>query len=67
MTVVDSTTTKEIDGIFNEEYCKWCYHDGAFTLDFWKRYFELGGEEQFDAFKKQLLNEFNELHIEGMP
>ena len=34
MSLDDSTTSKEIDGIFNEEYCKWCYNDGEFTLDF---------------------------------
>ena len=67
MSLDDSTTSKEIDGIFNEEYCKWCYNDGEFTLDFWKRYSELGGEEKFEEFKKQLIDEFNALHIEGLP
>ena len=67
MTLDDSTTSKEIDGIFNEEYCKWCYTDGEFTLDFWQRYSELGGEEMFEAFKKQLIDEFNALNIEGLP
>jgi len=67
MTLDDSTTSKEIDGIFNEEYCKWCYHDGEFTLDFWKRYAELGGEEKFEEFKKQLMEEFNALNLEGLP
>ena len=36
-------------------------------LNYWKRYAELGGEEHFNAFKKQLIAEFNDLHIEGMP
>ena len=67
MSLNDATTSKEIDGVFNEEYCKWCYDDGEFTLDVWKRYLEIGGEESFEAFKKQLVDEFNELHIEGMP
>lgn len=67
MTLNDSTTSKEIDGIFNEEFCKWCYSDGEFTLDFWKRYSELGGEEKFEDFKKQLMDEFNALNIEGLP
>lgn len=67
MSLDDSTTSKEIDGIFNEEYCKWCYSDGEFTLDFWKRYSELGGEEKFEEFKKQLIDEFNALNIEGLP
>ncbi|MBR4077618.1 MAG: helix-turn-helix domain-containing protein [Oscillospiraceae bacterium] len=67
MTLDDSTTSKELDGIFNEEYCKWCYHDGAFTLDIWQRYAELGGEEMLQAFKQQLIEEFNALCIDGMP
>ena len=67
MSLDDASTSKETDGLFNEEYCKWCYHDGEFTLDFWKRYAELGGEEQFEEFKKQLIDEFNALQIEGLP
>ena len=26
----DSTISKETDGEFNEDYCKWCYTDGEF-------------------------------------
>lgn len=58
---------KNADGTPNPHYCKWCYADGAFTLDFWQRYSELGGEEGFECFKQQLINEFNALHIDGMP
>jgi len=67
MALDDSTTSKEIDGIFNEEYCKWCYTDGAFTLDFWERYPEHESEEKFQEFKKQLMDEFNTLQIDGLP
>lgn len=31
MPLDDSTISKETDGTFNEEYCKWCYTDGEFT------------------------------------
>ena len=27
----DSSISKETDGTFNEEYCKWCYADGKFV------------------------------------
>ena len=37
------------------------------TLDYWKRYEELSDDGQFEAFKKQLICEINELHIDGMP
>ena len=67
MELDDATTSRETDGGFNEEYCKWCYHEGEFTLDFWQRYQELGGEEGFERFKQQLAEEFNALQVDGMP
>lgn len=102
MPLEDCNISKEPDGVFNEEYCKWCYADGAYTYDnmddlidfcaahmaseqltseqirahmkamlpnlnYWKRYTQLGGEEQFEVFKQQLISELNDLHIEGMP
>ena len=68
MPLEDATTSKETDGGFNEEYCKWCYCDGDFTMDFWKRYAGIGGKEKFEEFKKQIIHEFNTLlHIEGLP
>ena len=27
----DAMISHEVDGSFNEEYCKWCYADGQFT------------------------------------
>ena len=64
----DSNVSHEKDGTFNEEYCKWCYADGEYTLDFLEKYRELGGKEKFEAFKQQLIHEFNTLlPIEGLP
>ena len=37
------------------------------TLDYWKRYKELGDDGKFEAFKKQLIGEINALEIPGMP
>ena len=31
MPLDDSTLSRETDGAFNEEYCKWCYTDGEFV------------------------------------
>ena len=68
MPLEDCTTSRETDGNFNEEYCKWCYADGEYTLDIWKRYAEIGGKEKLEEFKQQLIHEFNTLlHIEGLP
>ena len=36
-------------------------------LDYWKRYEELSDNGEFEAFKKQLIREINDLRIEGMP
>ena len=30
MPLEDATTSREPDGSFNEDYCKWCYADGVF-------------------------------------
>lgn len=68
MNLEDCNISKEINGNFNEEYCKWCYNDGNFTLDFWKQYVKIGGIEKFEEFKKQIIDEFNSiLGIEGLP
>ena len=31
MPLEDGNMSREPDGSFNEDYCKWCYTDGAFT------------------------------------
>ncbi|MCR5809070.1 MAG: helix-turn-helix domain-containing protein [Clostridiales bacterium] len=102
MPLEDEIISRERDGSFNEDYCKWCYADGEYTysdmddlidvcvghmagegfseeqaraymkdmlpkLDYWKRHEELGGGEKFEELKRQLIDEFNALNIEGMP
>ena len=68
MPLADDNISREKDGNFNEEYCKWCYTDGDYTLDIWKRYAEIGGKEKLEEFKKQLICEINTiLAIEGLP
>ena len=36
-------------------------------LNYWKQYTNLAGKEEFEVFKKQLVDEINALHVEGMP
>ena len=102
MPLEDCNISKEIDGVFNEAYCKWCYADGEYTydnmddlidfcvrhmaneqftseqmraymkdmlpkLDYWSRYVNLGGKDKLEELKKQIVDEFNDLHIAGMP
>ena len=64
----DSLISKETDGSFNEDYCKWCYADGEFAyqskeslLDFLVNHMpnpdNLADEErraQFDSYLSQL-------------
>ena len=33
MPLDNSTLSREFDGSFNEDYCKWCYTDGKFVYD----------------------------------
>ena len=68
MSIDDCNLGRDKDGLFNEEYCKWCYSDGEYTLDIWKQYAEIGGKEKLEEFKQQLIHEINTLlHIEGLP
>ncbi len=52
---------------FSEEQARSYMKQLLPTLDYWKRYEELSDDGQFEAFKKQLIDEINALHIEGMP
>ena len=66
--IEDCNISRETDGDFNEEYCQWCYADGEYTLDIWRRYAEIGGKEKLEEFKRQLIDEINTLlNIEGLP
>ncbi len=52
---------------FTEEQARAYMRQMLPTLDYWKRYKELSDDGQFEQFKKQLIDEINDLHIEGMP
>ena len=52
---------------FTEEQARAYMKQTLPGLDYWKRYAELSDGGQFEAFKKQLIDEINALHIEGMP
>ncbi len=52
---------------FTEEQATAYMKEKLPTLDYWKRYEELGDNGQFEAFKQKLIGEINDLHIEGMP
>ena len=52
---------------FTEEQARSYMKQRLPELDYWKRYEELSDDGQFEALKKQLIEEINALHIEGMP
>lgn len=50
--------------------CKGCSETNGcpFGKKCWiAKYIEVGGEDEFELFKKQIISEFNSLEIEGMP
>lgn len=52
---------------FTEEQARSYMKNLLPNLDYWKRHDELSDNGKFDEFKKQLINEINELHINGLP
>ena len=52
---------------FTEEQARAYMKEKLPQLDYWKRYKELGDGGEFETFKKQLIEEINALHVEGMP
>ena len=52
---------------FTEEQARSYMKELIPKLDYWKRYDELSDHGQFEKFKKKLLKEINDLHIEGLP
>ena len=52
---------------FSEEQARTYMKQILPTLDYWKRHDELGDNGQFEAFKARLIEEINDLHVEGMP
>lgn len=52
---------------FSEEQARTYLKIELPKLDYWKRYEELSDDGQFEKFKRKLIDEINDLHIEGMP
>ncbi len=52
---------------FTEEQARSYLKEYLPKLDYWKRFSELSDNGKFEALKRQLIKEINELHVEGMP
>ena len=65
--LIDVCVRNMVSENFTEEQARSYMKELLPKLDYWKRYEELSDNGQFEAFKKQLIKEINDLHIEGMP
>ncbi|MBR0429597.1 MAG: helix-turn-helix domain-containing protein [Lachnospiraceae bacterium] len=52
---------------FSEEQARAYLKISLPNLNYWKNYEKLSDNGEFEAFKQQLVDEINDLHIEGMP
>ena len=51
---INTSLSREPDGTFNEDYCKWCYTDGAFTYTSQEQLIAFCAEHMAsDAFPKE--------------
>ena len=66
-TLIDVCIPHMVKEGFSEEQARAYMKRRLPTLDYWKRYEALSDNGEFEAFKKQLIDEINDLHIEGMP
>ena len=65
--LIDVCVKNMINENLTEEQVRAYMKDLLPKLDYWKQYEELGDNGEFEVFKKQLIQEINDLHIEGMP
>ena len=65
--LIDVCIRNMVNEQFTEEQARAYLKETLPKLDYWKRYEELSDDGHFEAFKRQLIEEINALHIEGMP
>ncbi len=65
--LIDVCVGHMVDENLSEEQARAYLKQTLPKLDYWKRYEQLSDNGQFESFKKQLIDEINALHIEGMP
>ena len=65
--LIDVCVKHMVNENFSEDQARTYMKQVLPKLDYWKRYEELSDDGQFEAFKKQLIEEINDLHVPGMP
>ncbi len=65
--LINNSVPHMVSEVFTEEQARAYMQQLLPTLDYWKRYDELSDGGEFEVFKQQLIDEINDLNIEGMP
>ena len=65
--LIDVCVKNMVNEDFSEEQARAYLKISLPKLDYWKKYEQLSDDGEFEAFKQQLVDEINGLHIEGMP
>ena len=65
--LIDVCVGHMVNENFTEEQARAYMKEMLPKRDYWKRYEELSDDGEFEAFKRKLIEEINDLHIEGMP
>ncbi len=65
--LIDVCVEHMVNESFTAEQARAYMKETLPKLDYWKRYEQLSDGGQFEAFKAQLIDEINGLHIEGLP
>ena len=65
--LIDVCVRSMVSEGFSEDQARSHMKETLPKLDYWKRHDELGDHGEFEKFKKKLIDEINDLHIEGMP
>ena len=65
--LIDVCVGHMVSESFSEEEARSYLKQTLPKLDYWKRYAELSDGGQFEAFKKQIMDEINALQIPGLP
>lgn len=65
--LIDVCVPNMVSQGFAEEQAREYLKENLPKLDYWKKHAEQGGGEKLEQLKKELIDEFNALGIEGMP
>ena len=65
--LIDVCAKHMVNEGFSEDQARSYMKEMLPKLDYWKRYAELSDHGQFEEFKRKLMGEINDLHIEGLP